>query len=119
MRKRRGAARWPRPASARRYWRRPQRPGRWHECLSLVPFKQCRARIKWSETSVILSLAVPPKPCTESDSRRLVRERETRGLPLVGSCATSTCTRPSDTDGRSPERATIEKGGTDLWALPI
>src|SRR5205807_9371578 len=42
---------------------------------------------------------------------------ENRGIPLVGSCATSTCTRPSDTDGRSPARETCEKGGTEPWAL--
>src|SRR5262249_28403342 len=112
-----GAAPLPPPATAAPYWDRPRTPVLCPGCLSLVPFKKYRTRIEWSETSVILSLAVPPKPCTPSASRRLVRERETRGIPLVGSCATCTCTRPSDTDGRSLERETFEKDETAPWVL--
>jgi hypothetical protein len=35
---------------------------------SPVPLKKSRTRIKSSETVVIFSLAVPPKPCTQSAS---------------------------------------------------
>ena len=66
---------------------------------------------------VILSLAVPPKPCTQSAGRGLARERASRGIPLGGSCATSTRTGPSDTYGRSPESETRERDETEPWAL--
>src|SRR5215467_14976550 len=47
-------------------------------------------------------------PCTQSATNGLARERGSRGIPLVGSCAASASTGPSDTYGRSPERETFE-----------
>src|SRR4030095_84424 len=82
-----------------------------------VPLKQSRTRIESSETVVILSLAIPPRHCTQRADRGLARERESRGRPLGGSCATSTRTGPSDTDGRSPESETLEREETEPWAL--
>src|ERR687892_88003 len=40
-----------------------------------------------------------------------------RGIHLVGSCASSASTGPSDTYGRSPERDILERGKRELWAL--
>src|SRR5262249_4474170 len=62
---------------------------------------------------VILSLAVPREPCTQSASKGRARERESRGIPLVESRASSTRTGPSDTNGRSPESEILERGESD------
>src|SRR5499426_845976 len=59
---------------------------------------------------VILSLAVPREPCTQSASKGRARERASRGIPLVESRASSTRTGPSDTNGRSPESEMLERG---------
>src|SRR5215467_9322536 len=56
-------------------------------------------------------------PRTRSAANGRARERESRGRPLVGSCATSTRTGPSDTDGRSPEHETLARDETEPWAL--
>src|SRR2546426_7311878 len=48
-------------------------------------------------------------PRTQSAANGLARERGSRGIPLVGSCAASASTGPSDTYGRSPERDILER----------
>src|SRR4029453_7405112 len=48
-------------------------------------------------------------PRTQSAANGLARERESRGIPLVGSCASSASTGSSDTYGRSLERETLER----------
>src|SRR5262249_58262687 len=56
-------------------------------------------------------------PCTQSAANGLARERGSRGIPLVGSCAASASTGPSDTYGRSPERETLARNERELWVL--
>src|SRR5262244_2751279 len=56
-------------------------------------------------------------PRTQSAANGLARERGSRGIPLVGSCAASARTGPSDTYGRSPESETLERDEREQWAL--
>src|SRR5439155_21160545 len=56
-------------------------------------------------------------PRTQSAANGLARERRSRGIPLVGSCASSASTGPSDTYGRSSEREMLERDERELWAL--
>jgi Transposase len=82
-----------------------------------VPFEKSRDQVESSETVVILLLAVPWMPRTSSAGQGLARERESHGIPLVRSCASSTRAGPSDPYGRSSEREILARNERELWAL--
>src|SRR4029453_16448954 len=56
-------------------------------------------------------------PRTQSAANGLARERASRGIPLVGSCASSASTGPSDTYGRAPERETLERNARAMGLI--